>query len=332
MNREPAGATRTPAENAELALLLEVAGTPKPGNVDRHRDLADLRFEQFLAGAVGSARGLRMAAGTEVADTGDPGAAGEGDDVAGADGEVENVPGPTGEAEAVPLGRAFEQAVAGMTRNSGGNTQFGCLLLLVPLVRAAARDELTSGGVDAVCRATTVDDAVSFYRAFDHVDVAVGDPPPDAAALDVRRGSAAEPALRDRELSLRDVMEISANPDGRVADTNAREWVEGFPRTFDGAESLLDDDGPVLDRAARLFLEFLAADTDRLVATQHGVETAREVRERAAIVRDEVLETGSLDPAESLADEFVADDVNPGTTADRTAAALFVALERGLDV
>jgi triphosphoribosyl-dephospho-CoA synthase len=33
-----------------------------------------------------------------------------------------------------------------------------------------------------------------------------------------------------------------------------------------------------------------------------------------------------------LADEFVADEVNPGTTADLTAAALFVALERGLDV
>ena len=40
--------TRSPADDAVLALLLEVAGTPKPGNVDRRRDLDDLRFESFL--------------------------------------------------------------------------------------------------------------------------------------------------------------------------------------------------------------------------------------------------------------------------------------------
>lgn len=287
---------RSPAENAELALLLEVAGTPKPGNVDRARDLDDLRFEQFLAGSVGSARGLRMAA-------------------AGA-----------------PLGRAFERAVAGMSRQSGGNTQFGCLLLLVPLVRAAARDDLSNPGVDAVCRDTTVDDAVAFYRAFEHVDVAVDDPPADAPALDVRRGSAAESALRERGLTLRDVMARSADPESGVADTNALEWVEGFPRTFAAAETILADDGPITDRAARVFLDSLAAEPDTLVATKHGSDTAQEVRERAVSVRDEVRESGSLAPAEDLAEAFVEEGINPGTTADRTAAALFVALERGLSV
>ena len=53
---------RRPDQNAQLALLLEVAGTPKPGNVDRHRDLEELRFEHFLAGAVGARDGLEMAA------------------------------------------------------------------------------------------------------------------------------------------------------------------------------------------------------------------------------------------------------------------------------
>ena len=285
---------RSPAANAELALLLEVAGTPKPGNVDRHRDLPDLRFEQFLAGSVGSAHGLRMAA-------------------AGA-----------------PVGRAFERAVAGMSRQSGGNTQFGCLLLLTPLVSVAARDDLSRAGVDTQCEATTVDDAVQFYHAFEHVDVAVGDPPEDAPALDVRRGSAAESALRDRGLTLRDVLALSAEAD--VPDTNGQEWVEGFPRTFDAAEELLADDGPVLDRAARCFLRELASEPDTLVGTNHGTETAREVQHRAAAVLEQVRETGSLDPAKNLAEEFVAEGINPGTTADRVAAALFVALERGMEV
>ncbi|OYR44892.1 triphosphoribosyl-dephospho-CoA synthase, partial [Halorubrum sp. Eb13] len=47
-----------PVDDATLALLLEVAGTPKPGNVDRRRDLGDLRFESFLGGAVGAREGL----------------------------------------------------------------------------------------------------------------------------------------------------------------------------------------------------------------------------------------------------------------------------------
>lgn len=293
---------RTPAENAELAMLFEVAGTPKPGNVDRTRDLSDLRFEQFLAGAVGSARGLRLAG--EWRDDG----------------------------TAPSLGEAFEEAVAGMGQQSGDNTQFGCLLLLVPLVRAAARDDLSASGVDAVCRASSVDDAVAFYRSFEHVDVAVGEPPEDAAALDVRRGSLAEPALRAHELTLRDVLAIGADRTDAVPDTNACEWVEGFPRTFDGAERLLDDDGPVLDRTARLFLHYLAAEPDTLVATKHGDGVAEDVRNRAEIVRDEVRASGTFEAADSFADELVSEGVNPGTTADRTAAALFVALERGLTI
>ncbi|MFW5911250.1 MAG: triphosphoribosyl-dephospho-CoA synthase [Halolamina sp.] len=287
---------RTPAENAELALLLEVAGTPKPGNVDRHRDLDDLRFEQFLAGTVGSAAGLR------------------------------------GAADGAPLGEAIERAVRGMSHQSGGNTQFGCLLLLTPLVSAAGDGDLSPEAVRERCRGTTVDDAVAFYRAFEHVDVAVGDPAADAAELDVRRGSDAAPALRERGTTLWDVMALSADPDDSVPDTNAQEWVEGFPRTFDAAESILAHDGPVLDRAAHCFLRELAAEPDTLVATNYGESVARETRKRAESTLAEVERSGSLDPAEELAEAFVDEGINPGTTADRVAASVFVALERGLDV
>ncbi|SHH34476.1 triphosphoribosyl-dephospho-CoA synthase [Halobaculum gomorrense] len=285
---------RGPAADAELALLLEVAGTPKPGNVDRARDLADLRFEHFLAGAVGARPGLERAAAGD------------------------------------PIGEAFETAVAGMSEQSGGNTQFGCLLLLTPLVRAAAADDrpLAPEGVAAVCEATTVADAAGFYRAFEHVDVAVADPPAGMDALDVRRGADAVPALREREATLFDVMAESAEPideRGTPGDANAREWVEGFPRTFRAAEAIARDDGPIADRAARAFLDLLAEADDTLVRTQHGPEVAREVRERAA-------EIDSLDEAAAWADELAERGVNPGTTADITAAALFVALERGVAV
>jgi len=277
----------TPADHAELALLLEVASTPKPGNVDRRRDHDDLRFEHFLTGAVGARPGLELA-GT-VGD--DPPAVGE----------------------------AFERAVRGMSQQDGGNTQFGCLLLLVPLVRAAATSRLSPDGLRTVTAATTVDDAAAFYRAFDHVDVAVDDPPPDAPDLDVRRGADAVPTLRERGLTLADVMALSADRDG-----NAAEWTSGFERTFATAERVVDDDGPVTDRLARAFLELLAERPDTLVAVEHGRERAEAVSREAAAVRDD------LAAAEELAERFLDEGINPGTTADLTAATAFIALERGV--
>ena len=276
---------RTTAQNAELALLLEVTGTPKPGNVDRERDFTDLRFEHFMAGAVGARPGLALAA----------------------DGE--------------PVGHAFERAVAGMAAQSAGNTQFGALLLLSPLVAAASERQLTPAGADRAVRATTVPDAADFYRAFEHVDVAVDDPPEGMEPLDVRRGSEAIPALEERGITLFDVMSRSADADGIAA-----EWTGGFRRTFDAAEALLVGDGPVPDRASRVFVELLAEERDTFVGTRNGPDAAAEVQRRAKAVLD-----GEEDATE-LAAELVARDINPGTTADLVAGALFVALERGLVV
>ncbi|MFU8869575.1 triphosphoribosyl-dephospho-CoA synthase [Natronococcus sp.] len=274
-----------PDRTAELALLLEVAGTPKPGNVDRHRDLEDLRFEHFLAGAVGARDGLELAAN---------GAA---------------------------VGPAFERAVEGMAAQEGGNTQFGALLLLVPLVRAAG-DDLSQPVVEGVLEGTTVTDAAAFYRSFEHVDVFVADPPEGMAPLDVRRGAAAVPTLEERGLTLLDVMDRSV-----PGDDVAREWVTGFERSFAAAERLADAEGPILERTAAVFLSLLAERPDTLVADRSGEAVAAEVTERAAaLVERDALET-DRDALEAFADELVDRGINPGTTADLTAAGLFIALE-----
>jgi triphosphoribosyl-dephospho-CoA synthase len=282
----------TPSEHAELALLLEVAGAPKPGNVDRERDLAALRFEQFLAGAVGAREGLELAE--------DPGG---------------------------PLGDAFETAVAGMADAAGTNTQFGCLLLLAPLVRTAATGDLTSERASEVAEDTTVADAAGFYRAFEHTDVAVGDPPEGATRLDVRRGANAVPVLRERGLTLSDVMELSAD-----RDANAREWTSGFPRVFDAAERIEGGSGPVADRAADAFLTLLAQEPDTLVVTEHGDSVGEEVRERADALVGQPDDEQRTEAVREFAEELADSGVNPGTTADLTAAALFVALEHGVTV
>lgn len=276
---------RSIAQNAQLALLLEVTSTPKPGNVDREREYADLRFEHFVTGAVGAYDGLAIA--------GDGGA----------------------------IGNAFERSIAGMSNQGGGNTQFGAILLVTPLAVAAAREELTREGTHRVVEETTVEDAVNFYRAFDHVSVAVDDPPDDLEVPDVRRGSDAAPAVREDDLTLGDVMAASESVDGLAA-----EWTAGFPRTFDAAQELLNREGTVSDRAAAVYLELLADEIDTFVVTQHDQETAEEVKRRAQEVLD------GNENVRSLAAELVKRDINPGTTADIIAGALFVALERGLEI
>ncbi len=277
------------AGHAQLALLLEVASTPKPGNVDRERDHDDLRFDHFLAGAAGAREGLAAMA--------DP---------------------------SVGLGEAFERAVAGMSQQDGGNTQFGALLNMAPLVRTAATEDraLAPADVAAVVDDTTVDDAAAFYRAFEHVPVAVREPPEGMEPLDVRRGADAVETLRERELTLADVMELSAGRDGV-----AREWVEGHERTFDAADAIVAGAGPVTDRAAEAYLELLAREPDTFVVDTHGRETARSVMVRAQEARE-----GGPDLVRAFAESLVAEGINPGTTADIVAGALFVALERGVEV
>lgn len=314
---------RTVPQNAQLALLLEVTGTPKPGNVDRVHDYDDLRFEHFMAGAIGAEPGLRRAASGER------------------------------------VGAAFERAVAGMSQQTAGNTQFGALLVLVPLVRAAAdgdgdgegesknedggggrsrgRCELTREHAGEIAAQTTVADAADFYRSFEHVDVAVDDPPDGLEPLDVRRGADAVPVIEKRELTLYDVMERSTD-----VDDIAREWVSQFERCFEAADRLQDLSGPVPDRTARVFLELLAERPDSFVATQHDWDTAKRVSEQAATALATATETNAEPKAKAeadpdsdpwtLANELVAEQINPGTTADLTAAALFIALERGMSV
>ncbi|MCU4799666.1 triphosphoribosyl-dephospho-CoA synthase [Halobacteria archaeon HArc-gm2] len=276
---------RSLAQNAELALLLEVTSTPKPGNVDRRHEYDDLRFEHFVAGAVGAQSGFRLAA------------------------------------DGGPVGEAFERSVEGMADQEGGNTQFGALLLVTPLVATGASGELTPERASDVVSGTTVEDAANFYRAFEHVDVAVDEPPDDLDGLDVRRGTDAIPELEARRLTLEDVMELSSDVDGVAA-----EWVDGFTRSFEAAAAIERRDGPVPDRAAHVFLELLAEEVDTFVVTRNDRETAEEVMRRARAVLD------GEEAAADLADEFVERDVNPGTTADIIAAALFIALERGLQV
>ena len=166
------------ADRAQLAMALEVLASPKPGNVDRCHDYAETRLEHFIVSALAARPALEAT-----------------------------------EARAAGLGPLIEDAVGATACHAGGNTHFGAFLLLVPLVYGGTLE----GAIEAV-RATTVEDAVAFYRAFalTRVRVAATD------EIDVNDPGAAD-ALRARGMTLFDVMAHSA-----PRDMVAREWTNDF--------------------------------------------------------------------------------------------------------
>lgn len=264
------------AESAELALLVEAGSMPKPGNVEPSRDFPDTSYHQFQAGAVGARSALEDAAADEA------------------------------------IGRCFRRAVKGASRHEGGNTHFGALLLLTPLVQAEASDGVDS--VDAVVEDTTVDDAEEFYRAFQAVEVNLGDVEPDGLP-DAGDDDAAE-KVRERGLTLYQVMEGSAD-----VDDVASEWVNGFERAFrraDDLQRLVEDGSPTSEAVASVYLEMLRTEPDSHVARIHGDHVADDV----------VSMANNLDVA-ALDRRLRYDDINPGATADVLSAACFVALTRG---
>lgn len=262
----------TPAETAELALLLEVGSDPKPGNVDRGHDHSDTKFHHYLAGAVGVSSALGCVEGS--------------------------------------LGDVFYKVVESVHWHGGGNTHFGSLLLLVPLVIASRRGSVE--GVDEVVRGTGVEDAVRFYEAFDVVDVYVE----SRDRFDVYDEGSRED-LRREGMTLYDVMEMSAEVDGL-----AREWVEGFGRCFHAAE-LLDEfyEGDSNSAVVETYIRLLAEECDTFVMKKHDRGVAEYVRKEAK----RVVEEGGL---HEFDEDLVSRGVNPGTTADICCAGLYISLRR----
>lgn len=121
------------AQMAQMAMLLELSSSPKPGNVDRCHDYEDVSFSHFVASAVLSYPLFRKAA-----------------------------------AGASDIGKLILDTVSAW-REWGlrGNTHFGEVVLLLPLASAASRPGELRSEIFRVIESTTVEDSICFYRAFE---------------------------------------------------------------------------------------------------------------------------------------------------------------------
>ena len=218
------------------------------------------------------------------------------------------------------VGEIILRAVRATRRLVGGNTNLGIVLLLAPLAKAAGldhSDELRRA-VSSVLRNLTVDDARLTYEA-----IRLASP---AGMETVQQYDVQE---TDVNITLREAM-----GQARDRDALAREYVTDFEITFEvgltAFQWILEQGAGISEAVVQTFLSILAQVPDTLIARKKGIEAAREVSGRAG----QVLKRGGIFSEKGQAEIKRLDlalrdkghTLNPGTTADLTAAVLFVYL------
>ena len=222
-----------------------------------------------------------------------------------------------GEAGSHPLGVTIERARAATTQWTSANTNLGIILLLAPLAKAASMPGTLAANLPSVLHGTTVADAKAAYAEI-------------RSARPGGMGRAADQDLSSEPtVPLLQAMRLAAE-----RDLVAREWATEFAITLGtGAPALArarEESLSWSDAVVETYLTLLAANPDTLIARKAGIEAARQVSEQAR----KTLEAGGVrtQAGRDAVARFDAElrdaqnSRNPGTTADLTAAALFVVL------
>jgi triphosphoribosyl-dephospho-CoA synthase len=219
---------------------------------------------------------------------------------------------PLEDAPRVPLGRTILAAVTAARAATPSNANLGIILAIAPLAAVPAGSAATDpAGTAAVLAGLTPADAADVWRA-----IALANP--GGLGKSPRHDLAGPPPA-----DLLDAMRAAAD-----RDSIARLWAEGYAPLHAGLvadiAAALDAGAAVDDAIVRGFLAQLAREPDSLIVRRHGLETARDVSRRAAAALARPALVAEFDRSLRTPRR-----INPGTTADLTAAALYVLLESG---
>jgi triphosphoribosyl-dephospho-CoA synthase len=253
------------AQCAQLAMLIELSSSPKPGNVDRCHDFSDTGFHHFLVSSVSAYPVFRAAAS--------------------GDGRVGSL--------------LLEGVKAWREWNIVSNTHFGSLILMIPLAMAAGRSGPSSlrDELSAVLKNTTVEDAADFYQAFRMAGARVADvdefslKDPDSA----RR-------LYQENRTLLDLMILSRGHD-LIAREWATSYERSF-RLAAHLEERVSCQG-LNEGVVRTFLEALAEVPDSLIEAKFGELVAKDVSVKAGLaLKDDTLKSAHRLDLELLAGDI----------------------------
>jgi len=219
------------------------------------------------------------------------------------------------EADRYPLGQTVLSGVQATRRVVGRNTNLGMILLFAPLAKAYGQGDLRTA-VRQVLESSTVEDALLVSQAI-------------RLAGPGGLGTAPEhDVVGDPRIPLLELMSLAGE-----RDSVAKEYATGFAITFELAYPTLDgylkQESDFCRAVVQTYLSVLAEVPDTLIARKKGLQEAKAVSRKAAGV-SRAGETERREFDQYLRSE--GNSLNPGTTADLVAAAIFTYfLERGLE-
>lgn len=309
---------------AQLAAALEVSAYPKPGNVHRLRDRWGKRFEHFLAGSIAIGPVVRESV------------------IKGFKAWLK------GDLSLIGIGRLIEKAVRmQLQAHSAGNTHLGVIMLFIPIAASIpiwhAESEEIWGLRNALLRvlkATTIDDANALMRSIRLAKPSGMGRPPKGLPDVLKRQKV--------DVNMYQLLEASSKWDGVAMELTSGLEMSlnvGLPTLIEVYEKFKDVNMAIV----HCFLKLLSEKPDTLIArsvglsisphapidkaVRLGMREALRVSERAR----EALRMGGL--ATSIGRRLIEDldreleykgpSYNPGTTADITAASIFLALLSG---
>lgn len=295
-----------------IAALLEVSGYPKPGNVHRTENFRETRYEHFLVSEVVLFPILRNIAyrghcfQQNKLDSSD-----------------------------LNLGSHILEGVKTTLHwQKGGNTNLGIILLLIPLACAAGTlithpspsIPLLRSKIGLLIKNSISEDTVKLFEAIQHANPGgLG----QVEKFDVTTTSAED--LIKANINLYKIFRMSADH-----DSIAKEWITEFQITFEVGYPYFKNLLKTRDinvAIVHTYLKILGDYPDTLISRKYGTALAERVSNEAK----DILEQGGLlsNSSKELLWKFdqrlrTPDKINPGTTADLTAASIMVALLEGI--
>jgi triphosphoribosyl-dephospho-CoA synthase len=217
---------------------------------------------------------------------------------------------------AVPIGARMFRAVERTRRSLGTNVNLGIVLLLGPLVAAdTSRHRTREHWGAAIARQLEGLGEDDGGRILDAIRVASPGGLGVVADMDVHQ-------MAGTPIDLLGAMEIAQTRD-RVALQYATRFDDLIRRIAPVVAEAVVDRGAILEGIATAHLRLLADAPDTLIARKAGQAVAEEVQRRARRVDP------NDDDAVAAFDQYLRRDgnrLNPGTTADLIAAALYLLL------
>lgn len=285
---------------AQIASCLEVSGYPKPGNVHRTRDFHDMVFEDFIISGIVIGDTIRKACQKGLKATKDK------------------------KYTEIGAGELILEAVTETDKWIANNTNLGIVMLTIPISIATAMSnsfQEIQDNIGLIMNNTTSMDAVNLYKAINIADAGgMG----DQEEYDVSSNDSLK-ELIETNTTMYDVLEISSEWDKLALELTTQLELTfniGYP-TFKKIKQGQNYNLATLTT----FLTLLSQIPDTLISRKYGEEKAEEVSQMAKKILEKDISTKEGQTRLKDFDEYLfTNKLNPGTTADLTAASIMLSL------